>query len=81
MEIKGEFNDAGVYEIQAKFCHFEKETVIKVINDILWMVNPANEPRPIEEDKPTELFNTIKKDWDKLAEDLMNGDPTNITSE
>lgn len=49
MEIKGEYNEAGIYEIQAKFIHLEKDTVIKVINDILWMVNPANEDRPAEE--------------------------------
>ena len=50
MEIKGEYNEAGVYEIEAKFCHFEKEIVIKVINDILWIANPSNDPRPVEEE-------------------------------
>jgi len=50
MEIKGEYNEAGVYEIQAKFCHFEKDIAISCINKILWMENPANEDRPAEED-------------------------------
>jgi hypothetical protein len=46
-----------------------------------WAMQAFEEPDQSELDQPTELFNTIKKDWDKQAEDLMNGDPTNITSE
>jgi len=50
MEIKSDYNEAGIYEIEAKFAHFEKEAVFKVINEILWQVNPANDARPAEED-------------------------------
>ncbi len=50
MQINGEYNEAGVYEVTAKFCHFEKDTAIKLINTLLWQENPENEPRPVDED-------------------------------
>ena len=50
MEIKSGYNEADVFEISAKFCHFEKDIAIKVINEIIWQENPNNDPRPVDED-------------------------------
>lgn len=50
MELKTDYDDIGRLVITAKITHHEKDLLFKLINDTIWIENPDNDARPVDED-------------------------------